>query len=303
MKPYALALALATLTVPLALPAQTTFPPTIQTEGPPEPVRLTPPSAPAPVAPRVMPVNMLPKKKPPKLAPLSRLAVSVGISDMGGNVQVATNLDRYINLRATGNYFDYTANNISISGYTANGTAKMATGGASVDFYPFPNHGFRLSPGVLFYNKNALSANVTVTGGTKITLNGTDYYSSTTNPIVGAGTVNLHNQNPAFTMTTGWGNMISRTGGHWSFPFELGVALVGAPQVNLGFTSGQACNSPNPSTPGTVCVDVSGPTADPVFVNNLNSQIAKYDQDINMLKYYPILSFGVSYNFAIRRTY
>jgi len=281
------------LAAPLALTGQTTYS-SSQSDAQ---------SAQAPVSERTQAVNIVPKKKPAPVKPLSRIAVSVGVSDMGGNVQLATNLNRYLNVRAIGNYFDYSDNNIAISGYTANGTAKMATGGASVDFYPFPGHGFRLSPGVLFYNKNAVNAGVVVNGGTKITLNGTPYYSSTTNPITGAGGVNLHDQNPAFTATIGWGNMIPRSGGHWAFPFEIGVALVGAPKVNLAFTSGQACNSPNQSDPNTVCVDVSGVSADPVFVDNLNLQIQKYTQDLEMLKFYPILSFGVSYNFRIRHEY
>jgi len=31
----------------------------------------------------------------------------------------------------------------------------------------------------------------------------------------------------------------------------------------------------------------------------INSQIAKYQSDLNPLKVYPILSFGVTYNFRI----
>ena len=33
---------------------------------------------------------------------------------------------------------------------------------------------------------------------------------------------------------------------------------------------------------------------------NVNSQIAKYQSDLNPLKVYPVLSIGIGYNFKIR---
>jgi hypothetical protein len=211
---------------------------------------------------------------------------------MGVNVQAATNLNRHLNLRGTGNALNYNVNNISVNGFNVNGNVKMATAGVGIDYYPFPYHGFRLTPGVLFHNENAVSANVAVIGGTKLSLNDVDYYSSTTDPILGAGSVLLHSQNPAFTMTTGWGNMIGRKGGHWSFPFEIGAAFVGTPVIALGLTSGEACD-----VNGQNCVEVA---TDPTVNANLQAQIAKYKKDLDPLRYYPILSFGVSYNFKIR---
>jgi hypothetical protein len=230
------------------------------------------------------------KDAPP--APFTRLAVSGGISLMGINMQAAVNANRYINLRATGNYFSYTMNDRKINDYTVNGNLKFATAGASVDFYPFPQHGLRFSPGLLFYNQNAATANMTVAGGTKLSLNDVDYYSSSTDPIKGTGSFGLNKRNPAFTMTTGWGNLISRRGGHWSFPFELGVAFVDQPQIDVALTSGQACDAL-----GANCVDVA---TDTTVQSNLQAQIKKYQDDVSLLKFYPILSFGVGYNFRIR---
>lgn len=227
------------------------------------------------------------------LTPFSRLALGGGISPMGINLQAAVNANRYINLRAVGNVFSYTVNNISTNGMNLNGKLNFATAGASVDFYPFPNHGFRLSPGALFYNQNAVSADVTVAGGTSFTLNDVTYYASSAKPITGNGSLGLNTRNPAFTMTTGWGNMISRRGGHWSFPFELGAAFIGAPALNMALTGGQACDAQ-----GQNCVNVA---TDPTVQANLQAQIAKYKDDVNPFQYYPILSFGVTYNFSLRQ--
>ncbi|HZL50261.1 MAG TPA: hypothetical protein VFC37_04860 [Terracidiphilus sp.] len=224
--------------------------------------------------------------------PFSRLALGGGVSPLGINMQVAVNASRYINLRGVGNLFNYNVNNISTNGLNINGKLNFATAGASVDFYPFPNHGFRLSPGALFYNQNNVAADVTVAGGTSFTLNGVTYYASSTNPIKGNGALGLNSRNPTFAMTTGWGNMIPRRGGHWSFPFEIGAAFVGAPTINMGLTSGQACDAQ-----GQNCVNVA---TDPTVQANLQAQLVKYRNDVNPFQYYPIINFGAAYNFKLR---
>lgn len=233
------------------------------------------------------------KAKETTLKPFSRIGLSGGISLMGVNLQAATNVNRYINLRATGNYFSYTMTNQEINDYSVSGNLNFATAAVSADFYPFPRHGLRLSPGVMFYNQNGATANVTVKGGTSLSLNNYDYYSSSTNPIQGTAKFSLNKRNPAFTATTGWGNLISRRGGHWSFPVEIGVAFVDEPKIDMALTSGQACDSS-----GSNCVDVSSYSE---LQTNLQAQVKKYQNDVSILKFYPIVSFGVGYNFHIRK--
>jgi hypothetical protein len=225
--------------------------------------------------------------------PFSRVAVSAGISAMGINMQVATNVNKYINARVTGNYFSYSMNNQSFDDYTVNGKLNFAAAGVSADFYPFPKHGLRFSPGVMLYNQNNATANVAVKGGTSLSLNDHDYYSSTTNPIQGTAAFGLNTRKQAFTATTGWGNLISRKASkHWSFPVEVGVAFINAPTVKMDLTSGQACDSN-----GLNCVNVTDYAE---LQSNLQAQVKKYQDDVYMLKYYPILSFGVGYSFHIR---
>jgi hypothetical protein len=224
--------------------------------------------------------------------PLSHVAFGGGISPLGINMQAAVNLNRYMNFRGVGNVFNYTVNNISTNGLNLNGKLNFATAGASLDFYPFPNHGFRLSPGGLFYNQNTVNANVSVSGGTSFSLNGVKYYASSSNPITGTGSLGLNSSNPAFSMTAGWGNMIPRRGGHWSFPFEIGAAFVGSPNLNMALTSGQACDAQ-----GQNCVDVA---TDPNLQANLQAQIQKYRTDVSPFRYYPIVNFGAAYSFRIR---
>jgi len=110
--------------------------------------------------------------------------------------------------------------------------------------------------------------------------------------VKGTGAVGLHTQKPAFTITTGWGNVVPSRGGHWSFPFELGVAFIGAPTMKLALTQGQVCDAN-----GLNCVNVA---TDQALQTNLQAQVDKYIGDLEQLKTYPIVSIGVAYSFRIR---
>jgi hypothetical protein len=254
------------------------------------------------------------KKAEVHLKPFSAFALGGGVSLMGVNMQAATNLNRYLNLRGTGNVFNYSVNNISVNGSTGNsgfstnglnldGKVNMATAGVSLDYFPFPKHGLRLSPGMLFYNQNQISANAVEAAGNSFTLNGNTYYSATANAATGAAPLNvaanlgLNTHQQALTLTTGWGNMIPRNGGHWSFPFEVGAAFTGTPSLNVNLT-GWACID----QAQTECSDVTS-TTNPIGLavqSNLNAQVTKWKSDLDPLKVYPIFSFGASYDFHIK---
>jgi hypothetical protein len=237
------------------------------------------------------------KKPVTPLKPFSRLAVGGGVSLMGINMQAATNVNQHLNVRATGNYFNYNINNFSTNGFGVNGKANFATGGVALDYYPFPSHGFRLSPGVLFYNQNQVTANGVGTTGSDISLNDVKFYSQANNPLTFNGSLGLNTRKQSATLTTGWGNMIPRTGGHWSFPFEFGAAFTGVPTVNVAL-SGYACtNQADAPSGGASCVNMA---TNSFAQTNLTTQVNKWKSDLNPLQVYPILSFGVTYSFPIR---
>jgi hypothetical protein len=235
------------------------------------------------------------KKAEVHLRPFSAVALGGGVSLMGVNLQAATNMNRYLNLRGTGNFFNYTVNNISTNGFNLNGTVNMATGGVSLDFYPFPAHGFRLSPGAIFYNQNHISAIGSPTPGTSITLNSQNFWADSVNPISASANLGLNTRQKAFTMTTGWGNMIPRRrGGHISFPFELGAAFTGVPTLAMTL-SGDAClNQADAAINGPSCVNMA---TNALAQADLAAQLAKWKNDLNPLQVYPIFSFGIAYDF------
>ena len=225
--------------------------------------------------------------------PFSRLAVSGGVGVNGINMQVAVEATRNLNIRGIGNYFSYTLSKTS-DGTVESFTLHFATGGVSVDYYPFPNHGLRISPGVQFYNQNGLSGTLADKAGHEFTVNKDTYYASPTSPPLGNGSIALNSTNPAFTLTTGWGNLISRKGGHFSVPFEIGAAFVGSPTVHETYTSGYVC------TDDTYTSCTQSAATDEALTMDLAAQDAKDDSDASALKVWPIMSIGIGYNFNIR---
>jgi hypothetical protein len=233
-------------------------------------------------------------------SPFSRVAIGGSVNTLGPGVQITTNLADHLNLRATGNAFYYSTT-FNTSGFNANAKMNMVSAGVSADYYPF-RRGFRVSPGVLVMNNNRVSATALAAGGTSFTFDDATYYSANANAATGAtplnvrGALGLNTTKPAFTLTTGWGNTIPRNGAHWSFPVEVGVAFVGAPSINVAL-SGWACQDQAQTECGDV-QDTSSSTAQDIQTS-LAAQITKWKSDLNPLKTYPILSFGVAYAFDL----
>jgi hypothetical protein len=239
----------------------------------------------------------------PSPAPFSRLALSGGIGSMGINMQAAVNANRFFNIRGTGNYFNYNVSNVTINngggsnGISVSGNLKFATAGASLDIYPFPNHGFRLSPGAVFYNQNRATAAGATTPGSSFTFGSQTYYSDEVDPLNLAASLGLNKQKTAFSMTTGWGNLISRGGGHFSFPFEIGAVFTGAPTIGFNATGNACLNQVDAADNGPSCENMA---TNPTAQANIAAQVAKYQKDLNVVRVYPIFSFGIGYNFKIR---
>ncbi|HEY2469495.1 MAG TPA: hypothetical protein VGI45_16860 [Terracidiphilus sp.] len=88
--------------------------------------------------------------------PFSRFAVSGAVSSLGIGAEVTTNLNPHLNLRATGSLFHY-GTTFDTNGFAANGQLKLASARVSLDVYPF-HSGFRISPGMMFYNQDRITA-------------------------------------------------------------------------------------------------------------------------------------------------
>jgi hypothetical protein len=234
--------------------------------------------------------------------PFSRIGIGADVSPLGIGIKSAIVLDHYFDARLMGNFLNYNSGRFEVEGFNVNANLHMASAAASLDWYPFGSI-WRVSPGLMFFNDNQLSAVSNVVGGTKFSLGNDDFYSANANPATGAtplvwtGVLGLHTNRPAATIAGGFGRFIPRSNRHWSFPSEFGVAFTGAPSINVN-SSGWVCMD----VKQTKCSDLSDLT-NPVsieFNNALQSSLTKLRRDMNAVQVYPIFSYSVVYSFNIR---
>jgi len=232
--------------------------------------------------------------------PLSRIALGAGIDFLNGvDFIAATNVTRWMNLRATGHYISYTyGSGITESSFTITPSINLRSVQISADLLPFPKHSnFHISPGILFAADNNVTGNVNVPVNQTITLNDVDY--KVTGTVTGGFKVNLSPNTTAATIGIGFGNLLPRKGSHWSVPFDIGAAFVGAPTATFNLTGTVLCPtnaSSSVCTQGTTLPISSFPQ----FKSNLTIEENKINSDLNLLQAYPIVSIGVAYNFKIR---
>lgn len=211
-------------------------------------------------------------------------AVGVNVGVMGIGVESATPLAQHFNLRA-GTHFFGLNESLTDSGVSYDANMHFRSAEASVDWFPWAR-AFHISPGALVYNGNRITANALIPGGESFTINGDTYVSSRTNPVSGSGSVRFAKAAPA--LTAGWGNLLPRSGKHFSFPFEAGFAYVGDPKVTLNLT-------------GSVC-DASGLYCQPIpsdqqVQQNIAAEQARFTHDASYARFFPILSTGFSCRF------
>lgn len=216
----------------------------------------------------------------------SSVGIGVKVGILGAGVEVATPLSYHVNVRAGGNFFNY-SDTLTSDGISYDAALRFRSAEASVDWFPWAK-GFHISPGALLYNGNQISGGASVPGGKTFTLNGTTYTSSATNPVTGAGTVTMNKEAPK--LTVGWGNLVPRSGRHFSVPVELGAAYVGDPKVAVNL-AGTACYTYE-GTP--YCSDVA---TNSMIQSNLAAQVQKLNKDAKDARFFPLFSLGFAYRF------
>ena len=217
--------------------------------------------------------------------PFSGLALGTKVGLLGIGVEAATPLARHFNLRGGANFFSYT-DNLTSDGIHYDGNLRFRSAEASLDWFPFAG-GFHVSPGALVYNGNQITGNAAVPGGDSFTVNNVTYISSTTDPVTGTGSLKFNQAAPKFTV--GFGNMLPRSGRHFSVPVEFGFAYEGEPKVALNL-AGTVCY---PGVPGA-CQTIA---SDPTVQANIAAQQQKIANDASPARFYPILSVGFAVSF------
>ncbi|WP_089406532.1 hypothetical protein [Granulicella rosea] len=225
------------------------------------------------------------------IRPFSDLAAEIKFGSGGVGFDLATPLSQHLNLRGGASFFSYNANLVE-DGLHIDGNLNFTNAALSLDYYPFHN-GFRISPGITLYNDTSLNANLTVPGNQNYSLGNEDAISDPLDPIRGTATFHFgHKVSPR--LTAGWGNMIPRKGDQrWSVPFEVGVQFASTPKVRLNIT-GSGCQYDTDPTDGSVSFDCG-----PVDQSDVQQEQQELQSDINGLRFFPVISIGLSYRFGL----
>jgi len=214
--------------------------------------------------------------------PFSGLGVGVRFGLAGIGFDVATPLvQSRLNLRGGASFFSYSTN-ITTDNLNIDASLKFQNADAMVDWFPF--HGrFRISGGATVYNNTGFSGNITVPAGQSFTLGSDTYYSQPGNPITGTAAVAFGGKT-AGRVTIGTGNMLPKKG-RLTFESEIGVQFFKAPTVLYNF-SGNGCQN-----------DTNGVYSNcgPVSPTDVTAEQNKLQNDLTDLKYYPVVSVGLSY--------
>jgi hypothetical protein len=213
----------------------------------------------------------------------SKVGVGIKVSTLGAGVEVAVPVFGKLNVRGGFNAISY-SQTFHQDGIQYAGNLSWRSGEASVDW--FPVRWVHLSPGLLMYNGNKVTATALVPGGQNFTLNGTQYQSSLSDPINGTGKLGFTKVAPKFTI--GFGNLVPRSGHHWSILSEVGVAYQGTPNAALAL-QGTACD-----TSGLNCVNAA---SDPTVQANVTAEQTKINNKLSLFKFYPLISVGFGFSF------
>jgi hypothetical protein len=212
---------------------------------------------------------------------------SVGIvvkaSTLGVGGEVAVPVTYRSNLRLGFNLFNY-SDTFTKDGVNYKGTLNLRSVQAMYDIFLLG--GLHLSPGVLLYNGNNMTASANVPGGRTFTLNNVNYLSDPANPVTGTGKLAVYKAAPMLLL--GFGNLVPRSHRHFSASMEVGAVYQGPPRVTLNL-GGNVCD-PN----GFICTSVS---SDPTVQRNIVAEQNKLNKSASPFRFYPIISFGFGFKF------
>jgi hypothetical protein len=230
---------------------------------------------------RPVPVPPAAKKKL-DTRPFHSLSIGFTASTAGAGVEVATPVSRSFNLRSSFNTFAFNYP-FTIDGVYYNARLHLQSSGTTLDWFPL-HRKFHISPGIM-YVKNTLAAPASVGVGEPFELGKQPFINSVDDPVTGTSSVVVPRKF-APMLLFGFGNIIPRTGRHFSVPLEFGAAYTGAPQIQVAL-DGTAC-----TTQGCVA-----------FASNAEAQAAlkqevyNLNEDLKCVPFYPIFSVGLAYHF------
>lgn len=197
------------------------------------------------------------------------MAGGLNVSTFGAGADVTLGLTSDLNLRTGVHLLSYGASTHK-SGIPIAYDLSLRSLPLLLDWFPLDDgSGFRISSGVILNNNKYLA---TAEPAASYNIGGVVYTSDQTGKMNGDVTFRKF----APYVGIGWGNPFTAKS-RLSFSFDLGIAFQGKPDVSMV---------------------ASGPiAADPAFQANLRQEENDIKKEIDMFKYYPVISVGIAYRF------
>ncbi len=199
------------------------------------------------------------------------VAVGAKVSTLGVGVDITTSLTETLNFRAGIQSFKYGIDAES-DGVEYDADLNLFSGLMVADWHLFGG-GFKIIGGLLVHDNN-VSGTGQATSDTTATFTINDIVYSAAD--VGDLEADISYNSVAPYLGVGWGNPVSK-GSNWTFFCDIGVAFMGAADVN---------------------VKASGAIAsDETFMADLEEERRQLEDDLSSYEFYPVVTLGVSYKF------
>ncbi len=196
------------------------------------------------------------------------MSVAFRFGTLGLGLEVNRLFTNHIGARVGANYFSHTTTK-SQTDISYDAKLKLQAFSALLDFYPGNRGSFHLSGGIITDPLKVDAIGQPAAGGT-FTINDHPYTSAQ------VGTLTAGVKFPGVSPYLGLGfGTPAGTGRGLKFLFDLGVGI-GKPKVSLNAT---------------------GASGDPVLAADIKAQEDKTQVDLQKLKVYPVISFGLAYHF------
>jgi len=202
-------------------------------------------------------------------------AVDFGVYGTAGTVGlgggIAGSFNSHLGARLGYTSFEYKVKDVESSDLSFDGTAELGGLQALLDWYPFAG-GFRISAGAM---QNAEFTATARPLSNTYTFDGVSY--STQDIAQARGTAQFDSIAPYLGL--GFGRALSRDG-KFAFTADVGLAFTGSADVQLNVTCAAAA--------AALCTQIQ---------DDVVAEQATLQDDADQIKYWPVLSFGVSYRF------
>jgi hypothetical protein len=195
------------------------------------------------------------------------VSVAFRFGTLGLGLEVGKLLTNHIAARVGANYFKKSTTRDQ-SGISYDASIKLQAVSALIDFFPGNRGSFHLTGGIMTDPAKVDGAGNPTSSG-NFTINGNTYTSAEVGTLT--GDIKFPGVGPYLGL--GFGTP-ARSGGALKFIFDLG-AVIGKPKFSLS----------------------SNGTGAPGLDADLKAQAAKSQTDLDKLKVYPVLSFGLAYRF------